>query len=397
MLLSRMLTALQTLCNIWAQELRAALKDQGVVMFFFLLPLIYPLLYSWIYNNEVVYEVPVVVVDASHSHESRAFIRAFDASPNVQVAAYSNRVDEARQRLARQKGYGIVYFPRDYAEQLHRGEQTHVSVYCDMSLMLAYKAVFQTAQAVAAKQNANILLHRQPTFNEHEDELATEPLAVAEVPIFNATGGYGNAILPGVLILIMQQALLLGIGMAAGTARERNRQGYPTLANTPKVGALTLIMGKALFYFMVFAVMATYLTLAVPKMFRFTALASAGSLAALLLPYLLASIFAAMALSFAVRQREQVMLLVVFTSVPLLFLTGISWPQSNMPWVWELLARLFPSTFAVRGFLRISSMGATLADIRPELMGLWLQAIAYFALAWLMYALQRRRILHAAK
>ena len=379
MLLSRMLTALQTLCNIWAQELRAALKDQGVVMFFFLLPLIYPLLYSWIYNNEVVYEVPVVVVDASHSHESRAFIRAFDASPNVQVADYSNSVDEARQRLARQ------------------GEQTHVSVYCDMSLMLAYKAVFQTAQAVAAKQNANILLHRQPTFNEHEDELATEPLAVAEVPIFNATGGYGNAILPGVLILIMQQALLLGIGMAAGTARERNRQGYPTLANTPKVGALTLIMGKALFYFMVFAVMATYLTLAVPKMFRFTALASAGSLAALLLPYLLASIFAAMALSFAVRQREQVMLLVVFTSVPLLFLTGISWPQSNMPWVWELLARLFPSTFAVRGFLRISSMGATLADIRPELMGLWLQAVAYFALAWLMYALQRRRILHAAK
>ena len=250
---------------------------------------------------------------------------------------------------------------------------------------------------MAAKQNANILLHRQPTFNEHEDELATEPLAVAEVPIFNATGGYGNAILPGVLILIMQQALLLGIGMAAGTARERNRQGYPTLANTPKVGALTLIMGKALFYFMVFAVMATYLTLAVPKMFRFTALASAGSLAALLLPYLLASIFAAMALSFAVRQREQVMLLVVFTSVPLLFLTGISWPQSNMPWVWELLARLFPSTFAVRGFLRISSMGATLADIRSELMGLWLQAIAYFALAWLMYALQHRRILHAAK
>ena len=167
MLLSRMLTALQTLCNIWAQELRAALKDQGVVMFFFLLPLIYPLLYSWIYNNEVVYEVPVVVVDASHSHESRAFIRAFDASPNVQVAAYSNSVDEARQRLARQEGYGIVYFPRDYAEQLHRGEQTHVSVYCDMSLMFAYKAVFQTAQAVAAKHNANILLHRQPTFNEH--------------------------------------------------------------------------------------------------------------------------------------------------------------------------------------------------------------------------------------
>lgn len=394
---SRMVTALQTLCNIWAQELRAALKDQGVVMFFFLLPLAYPLLYSWIYNNEVVYKVPVVVVDASHSHESRVFIRAFNASPNVQVVTYSNSIVEARQRMGRQEGYGILYFQRNYAERLHRGEQAHVSVYCDMSLMLAYKAVFQTAQLVATKLNSSILLHQQPTFNAHEDELATEPLAVAEVPIFNATGGYGNAILPGVLILILQQALLLGIGMAAGTARERNRQGYPTLVNTPEANALTLIIGKALFYFMVFSVMAAYLTLVVPHLFHFTALASASSLIALLMPYLLAVIFAAMALSFAVRQREQVMLLVVFTSVPLLFLTGISWPESNMPWIWESVADLFPSTFAVRGFLRISSMGATLSDIQPELMGLWLQAVVYFGLAWLMYALQRRRILNARK
>ena len=143
--------------------------------------------------------------------------------------------------------------------------------------------------------------------------------------------------------------------------------------------------------------MAAYLTLVVPHLFHFTALASASSLIALLMPYLLAVIFAAMALSFAVRQREQVMLLVVFTSVPLLFLTGISWPESNMPWIWESVAYLFPSTFAVRGFLRISSMGATLSDIQPELMGLWLQAVVYFGLAWLMYALQRRRILNARK
>ena len=44
-------------------------------------------------------------------------------------------------------------------------------------------------------------------------------------PIFNTTGGYGNAILPGVLILILQQTLLLGIGLSAGTAREK--QPFP--------------------------------------------------------------------------------------------------------------------------------------------------------------------------
>ena len=52
-------------CLIWKDEMRQIFKDEGVLIFFILVPLGYPLLYSWIYNNEVVREVPVVVVDDS--------------------------------------------------------------------------------------------------------------------------------------------------------------------------------------------------------------------------------------------------------------------------------------------------------------------------------------------
>jgi ABC-2 type transport system permease protein len=79
-----------------------------------------------------------------------------------------------------------------------------------------------------------------------------------------------------------------------------------------------------------------------------------------------------------VRYRENVMLLVVFTSVPLLFLSGISWPQSAMPGAWQGVAMLFPSTFGVRGFVRMNTMGATLNDIQPEYIALWIQAFVYF-------------------
>ena len=58
-------------CQIWREELMLVLKDEGVLIFFVIVPLIYPLLYSWIYNNETVREVPVVVVDDSHSSMSR--------------------------------------------------------------------------------------------------------------------------------------------------------------------------------------------------------------------------------------------------------------------------------------------------------------------------------------
>ena len=41
---------------IWKDELKNVFKDEGVLIFFFLVPFAYPLLYSFIYNNEVVRE-----------------------------------------------------------------------------------------------------------------------------------------------------------------------------------------------------------------------------------------------------------------------------------------------------------------------------------------------------
>ena len=142
--------------RVCSEEMRRVCKDEGALMFFILVPLLYPLLYAWIYNNEVVREVPVAVVDCSHSHESRLFLRMFDASPDTRVAYYCNNLEEARDLVARQVVKGVLYFPTDYSLQLRRGEQATVGVYCDMSLMLTYKAIFQTAQTVALRHNGEI-------------------------------------------------------------------------------------------------------------------------------------------------------------------------------------------------------------------------------------------------
>ena len=77
--------AIQDAAFIWHEEMKQVLKDEGVLIFCIIVPIVYPLLYSWIYNNEVVHEVPVVVVDQSHSQLSRQFIRMCDASPDVKV------------------------------------------------------------------------------------------------------------------------------------------------------------------------------------------------------------------------------------------------------------------------------------------------------------------------
>lgn len=379
---------LSDMCYIWAKEMRSAFTDEGVLIFCILVPLFYPLLYSWIYNNEVVHEVPVAIVDMSHSQESRRFIQKFDASPDTKAAWFCNNLEEARDMVGKQQVHGVLYFPQDFATNLGRHEQSHVGVYCDMSLMLTYKAIYQTAQAVASDMNADIQIALSNNMTNRDDQITTQPLAFDEVRIFNPTGGYGNAIIPGVLMLILQQTLLLGIGLAAGTARENNR--YKDLVPISKHynGIFRIVLGKALCYFMVYAVMAAYITLCVPRFFHYTSIESSQTLLGLMVPYVLACIFFGMSLSCLVRYRENVILLVVFTSVPMLFMTGISWPLSNMPGIWQGVSMLFPSTWGVRGFLQTSSMGGTLGDITTEYQALWIQVVVYFFLTCLVYRYQ---------
>ena len=129
------------MCYIWWLEMKNTFKDEGMLIFFILVPLGYPLLYSWIYNNEVVRDVPVAIVDMSHSNASRKFINMFDASPDTHAAYYCNNLQEAKDLVGKQKVHGTLYFPPDFEKQIGRGEKAVVDVYCDMSLMPTYKAI----------------------------------------------------------------------------------------------------------------------------------------------------------------------------------------------------------------------------------------------------------------
>ena len=375
---------------VWRFELRQVFRDEGVLLFCIVVPLVYPLLYSWIYNNEHIHEVPVVVVDKSHSQQSRQFIRMCDASADVHVACYAEDLDDAQSLVSRQVVKGVYYIPEDFATKLNRMEQGTISVYCDMALMLTYKAIYSTAMAVSQQMGAQIQTKLLGNYTAREDIITTSPLDVEEVAMFNPQGGYGTAVLPAVLMLIIQQTLALGIGLAAGTARERNRYGDLIPIHPCYGGIGRVISGKAICYLMVYAVMSAYLVVVVPRLFHFIHIAPWQNLLQLMIPYLLACVFFGMTVSCLVRYRENVILLMVFVSLPLLFLTGVSWPQTSIPGYLQGVSWLFPSTFGVRAYLHLNSMGGSIGDVSFELRCLWIQAAVYFGAACLVYGHQLR-------
>lgn len=104
-----------------------------------------------------------------------------------------------------------------------------------------------------------------------------------------------------------------------------------------------------------------------------------------------------MTLSGFMVSRESPMMIFVFTSVFLLFISGISWPMHSIPSFWKATGYLFPSTPGIQGFVRINTMGATLNEVSAEYKLLWIQTGVYFLTACLVYRYQiirSRKLVH---
>ena len=384
------LQGMNSVFYICQKELKAVFKDQGVLIFFLLVPLAYPLLYAFIYTGEVVREVPAAVVDMNKSTLSREFIRKVDATPDVKIQSHCADMEEAKLLLKESKVYGVIYIPESFSSDITKGIQTQVTLYCDMSGMLYYKAILTASTEVSLKMNKAIKVKRAGNTTDRQDEISATPITYEAVNLFNPQAGYASFLLPAVLILIIQQTLLLGVGLSAGTARENNRFRDLVPLSRQYQGTLRIVLGKSSAYFIIYAIVSAYILCVVPKIFSLVQIAQAGTLAAFILPYVLSCIFFAMTCSIFIHHREACMMIYVFTSVPLLFISGVSWPGSAIPEFWRVISWLFPSTFGINGYIAINSMGTTLDQVLPEFRALWIQTGVYFLTTCIVY---RRQIM----
>lgn len=371
---------------VWKNELKVIFKDPAVLLLFIIVPLGYPLLYSFIYNNEVARNAKMIVVDESNSFIAREFARKVDATPDVNIVARVANFEEGREALRRKEAYAILYIPADFSDRIHRMEQAQVMIYSDMSSLLFYKNFLLAATEVSLEMGADIRVSELGHKTQAEDETTMQAVHYEWISMYNPQNGFASFFVPAILILIIQQTLILGVGTLVGTHNDRKR--FTVASHTQagrNVSAFLLTIGKAFAYVTVYSVMSVWVLRVVPYMFSFPQIGDPLTLATFLAPFLLACAFFAMTLSYFVSQREFVMPLFVFTSVIFVFMSGVSWPWITIPsWI-QSLGYIIPSTPGIHGFIRINTMGAELSDVWPEFVTLWLQAVGYCIAAIFMY------------
>ena len=369
--------------RVMRRQFSLVFSDMGVMLFFFFLPVVYPVVYSLIYNTEVTRDMPVAVVDNCRTAQSREFVRHADATEAIKICGYAADLNEARRWMNEHRCYGVLEIPADYSARLGRGEQAMARFYCDMGLLYRYRTFLSSLTEL---QMATCTELRQTGLNLLGVSSSAMGESVETQAFFlgDTQQGFASFIIPGIVVLILQQSMLLGIAMLDGASNERRRRnrGYDPVAVRDASPSASCI-GKALCYVAIYLPLTLFILHYIPELFAYPHQGDAADYLLFIFPMLLATAFLGISLQGLMRERESAFIVVVFTSVVFLFLSGLTWPRYAMNDFYLMLGNLVPATWGIEGFIRINTNGGSLADQATPYHWLWGLTALFFVTAYL--------------
>jgi len=368
-------------------------KDSGAILILVGALVIYPIVYAIAYKNEVVRELKTTIVDLDRSNTSHQLVKMLKGAEQIEINRVAMSLDEAKTDFFEGNCGGILVIPENFEKDILNGKQTNVAVFADGSYFLIYRQLLGGAVKTVSTFSAGVEIKKLMMEGKSYEQafVQRDPLQADIHFWFNSSSGYGSSMMPGIIIIILQQTLLIGIGMVGGTSKESKQDNFMVPVALKPGGVLPILFGKTLVYLTIYAINSIFTMIWIHSWFNYPSRGSYLSVLMLTLPFLLAIIFMGITLSVLFKRRESSIIFMVFLSPIVIFLSGLSWPSLSIPPVVYSLAHLFPATIMVPAYLRVRSVGVGIADVRNEYLQLIGLMAFYFCTAVVALYISARR------
>jgi ABC-2 type transport system permease protein len=378
-----------------ADEIKIIFTDPGVLLIMVLAMVIYPVFYSLAYVKEVIHDIPIAVVDLDQTSQSRLCSRMVDASEQLKVVCKPGSIAEAEQLFYDGDVKGVILIPEDFEKNILKGQPASMTVYCDASYFLYYKQVYAGAVYAGGTFSAGVEIRKSLSDKKSMQQSIDQqdPLKTTTYTLYNPSGGYGTLVMPGMMLVIMHQTMLIGIGMIGGTIRRRNRYADFAHQVAQPFGSVPVVLGKASAYVLVYLLNSLFAMVLLHHWLGFPDKSGYLPTLILFIPFLFAVAFLGLAISTYFRDRVHSLLFFVFLSPLILFFSGISWPTLAIPkLLYYSIAQIFPSTIAIPAYLRMRTGGAPISAVQYETIFLLVQMLVYFVLACISFKVKIKQI-----
>ncbi|QYJ90430.1 ABC transporter permease [Shewanella halotolerans] len=360
------------------EELKAIVTDKAIAITLFGGVIFYSVLYPLPYLNEVPTRQQIVVVDGDHSSLSRLVIRHAQASPKLEVVAQLNDLTQAQAAVNSGQAHGYLVIPDGFRRDLLRQRGVTLAYGGDANYFLVYSAILEGLVSVGIDAGKYIqfqgLLARGEAAKQVQFEL--DPIHLNSVPAFNPSLGYTSYVVPGVLLLVLHQTLLIGTGILG--AGQWQRQGY-----WRSVGLGQLLSARVATFGLIYSLFTAYYIGYCHYWYQVGVQGNLGQVCLFLLPFLLATSLAGIAFSSLFVRRDLPTQVLLLISMPILFVSGFVWPVELIPAPLQAVSQLIPGVVTIKGMLQLNQMGADWQSVAPLWWQLWGLVLFYLLLAYL--------------
>lgn len=353
------------------REFRAILRDSGFLLLAIGAPLFYSLFYPFPYTRDIARNIPIGIVDQDNSYYSRQLAQMMRASEEIQPLNFAT-IKEAKQALEANKIFAISVLHKDFSKNIMKNVPQTVRIYTDGVYPIYYKQATAALQRAIKTMSAGIEIKKLQSLGTGKAAMVLRsPISFNIKNLYSPAGAYRNYLVPAVFVTLVQQIIIIIIGLRAGTLYEKKRR------YSPRIKPFQVWLGN-MFVYLFFAVMYfIYLFILIYRFYGFSGGTQIISWFLFYMIFAVATVGLGLTLANFFKERETSVMFLVVTSIPLLFTSGIIWPVWKMP-VFIQIARLFvPMTYGIKGVVQIFIMNASLLDILPYVWGCSALAILF--------------------
>lgn len=356
----------------------------------------YSFLYPLPYANQTPKAQKIAVINLDNSQLSRTLEHMVDATPQIKISQKAYSISEAKSLLLNGDIQGFLLIPKNFYRDLYLKQSPSLVFAGNASYFLVYGTIIEGLTSSTGTLAAKVKVTRM-LFKGENIALATSqytPVVLNMKPTFNASIGYLNYVVPAVFVLILHQTLLIALGLL--TAGQYEKKVLQTVSHINACYWLNYPVWQV-----VLVRIMVMLTLYIPltmycfgfsfQFYGISHLASISDLFILIIPFLLSVIFLGLIIGLLIPRKELATLIVLLSSLPLIFTAGFIWPPSSMPTMINVIAQFVPSTAAINGFLRLNQMGDSIQNLVHIKEQLWLLTILYALIAYLLMSLKQKK------
>lgn len=364
--------------EILKRELRNVSKDSSLFLILLLAPILYAFMYGSIYLNKGEEKVKLALIDNDGTAISRTLTQQLNSTPMIEIVPSSN-ISEAQEMMFQGEVQGYFYIQSGFEKNIFSLKQANVNLVLNASRFLPSSDLLSTATKVCLTVGAGV---RKTYFNKQgmgEDEAMkmTNPINMDYRPLYNSSMTYGSFLLPGLLAIILQQTLLIGV--AAAFTSEREEKKLLNLYQISKQSISKMIFGKSLLYFVVFMIFGFFFSVVNFSVFDVEVRGNYFDLAVVSALFIATIIVFGMLIGSFFKTKLFAFQVLVFSSYPIFLITGYSMPYQALPKFVQILSDALPTSPFLKTYISIVQAGGSLSDN--------LSSVIHLVVLWIVFEL----------